>query len=104
MLPIFTTEWSHCPLAQRGFDFPRVPLLGEEFDEFAASLCGSILGVLSSGKVNNRFALAARRAIDARVLARLVTGERLRDHLRGHWPQLHSKIRDYHIRGSINGD
>lgn len=80
-----------------GYDFPRVPSLGDDFDAFAESWCDSILHSLSQGTVMSLQARAIRTVLSKVSAADYPqTGSELLALLRANWSQWMGAIDAFH--------
>ena len=48
-----------------GYSFPRLPQLGDEYEDFAINWCSSILNKISRRRVGNKYALAIREFLES---------------------------------------
>jgi hypothetical protein len=79
-----------------GYSFPRVPQLGDDFEEFALDWCRSVLNKMQRRRVSNKLVLAIRSELFDGKFEIPESSEELLAWLRDNWPQTSRKISGYH--------
>ena len=76
-----------------GFSFPRVPQMGDEFDDFAISFCDSVLNN-KKPKTPNRIVRAFREILKDRPY--IDSGKELLDYIRSEWNNIEDKVINFY--------
>jgi hypothetical protein len=79
-----------------GYSFPRVPQLGDDFEEFALDWCRSVLNKIHRRKVRNKLVSSIRGELDRTLAGMPQSSEELLGWLRVHWQEICIGITSYH--------
>jgi hypothetical protein len=79
-----------------GYSFPRVPQLGNDFEEFALDWCQSVLNKIQRRRVSNKLVLSIRTELDKTMHPIPASPAELLAWLRGHWKQICPAVISYH--------